>query len=178
MKFLPFLVVLFICLFSCEIDDDFTAPRVYTLCESGQIISPIARVGETPQAISSLPESVRAYVASEFAGYKIENASEFSSASGEIFLAIVMDNSGTLLFDKSGNFLCGDSSFTRGSRRDDEDNIRIEDLPQKILDYIADKYPEIEIYSAEEDDDEFKVSLVNNKVLYFDENGNFLREKG
>lgn len=177
MKNLLFILSLFCCFTGCEIDDDFTAPRVYNICESGEMLSPLERVDEVTVATQDLPTTVREYLASEFAGYDIQSASMFNTTSGKNYLAVVMHNEGVLLFDGGGNFICGDENFTRGDERDDEDNVNVEDLPEKILTYIADNYPGIEIYSAKYDDDEYEIELFNRIELYFNSDGNFLREE-
>ncbi len=166
------MVVLAMMVFATSCEKEGIA-REYTMCEAGQIIAAGERVNETPLNTTELTAQIREYVATEFSGYSIQSASSFQDATNTEYIELVMNNNGILLFTGQGSFICGDNSFMYG---EEEDYIAIEDLPQTIKDYVQTNYPNDTIDKASYEDNEYEVELSSGTELYFDENGNFLKE--
>ena len=64
------------------------------------------------------------------------------------------------------------SGFFIGCER--EENINISDLPQQIVNYISEHYPESTITEAEREGGEYEVELNTGEELIFDSSGNFV----
>lgn len=166
------MVVLAMMVFATSCEKEGIA-REYTMCEAGQIIAAGERVNETTLNLTEITAQIREYITTEFAGYSIQSASSYQDAANSEYIELVMNNNGVLLFTGQGSFICGDDSFLYG---EEEDYIAIEDLPQAITDYIAANYPNDTIDKASFEDNEYEVELTSGTELYFDENGNFLKE--
>lgn len=158
---------------ACEGDDDSYAPLVYEICDASLTFSEDEQTIIQEYSTSDLPDNIRSYIASEFAGYAIITATAFEVSDGSQYIEIMVNNNGRLLFDSEGNFLCGDEGLTAGGDEDDE-YINPEDLPQAIWDYIAENYPDATIEEAELEDGEYEVELSNDVELCFDSQGNFI----
>lgn len=165
------LAVIALSITSCEKDG---IARVYTICDTGQILAASERNNETTLNPNDLMSQIQGYVTTEFAGYLIQSVSSYEDANSTTYIELVMNNSGILLFSNEGNFICGDNSFQYG---EEDDYIAIEDLPTAITEYIQTNYPNATIKGASFEDNEYEVELNNGKELYFDKNGNFLREE-
>lgn len=125
--------------------------------------------GDEDIAPANLPEKIRNFVTTHFAGASIEEAERENNGNYEIELS----NDVELIFDADGNFL-GRADDDDNDDKDDED-IAVSELPQVIRDYIATNYPDNHIIEAErEDDNTFEVTLNNGMELKFDSEGNFL----
>lgn len=73
---------------------------------------------------------------------------------------------------------CGDDGFL-DDLFDRDEHVAIEDLPEAILDYIAENYPDSTIEEAEREKNRhgdiiYEVELDTGEELTFDEAGNFL----
>jgi hypothetical protein len=118
--------------------------------------------------LSEIPKNILDFINTYFPGSSIKEAERENNGNYEIELS----NDVELIFDSNGNFL-GQGE----DENEDEDDINIEpsDLPQNILDYIAENYPNNTIIEAEiEDDGNYEVTLNNGVELEFDSDGNFL----
>lgn len=125
--------------------------------------------GDEDIAAADLPEKIRNFISTHFAGATIEEAELENNGNYEIELSTDVK----LVFDTNGDFL-GRISDDDNEDRDDED-IAIADLPQVIQDYITTNYPDNTIIEAEkEDDGTFEVTLNNGMELKFDADGNFV----
>ena len=119
---------------------------------------------------SEIPQNIRAFIAENFPGVEIEEAEIESNGNYEIEL----ENDVELIFSSSGQFL-GIAEDENEDENDDEE-IDPADLPQNILDYINENYPENTIIEAEiEEDGDYEVTLNNGVELEFDSEGNFLK---
>ncbi len=130
---------------------------------------------------TALPQSILDYIAANYPGVEIDEA-EVDDDGYEVEL----DNGVELYFDLDGNLVGtdddedsdedegSDEDEDKGSDDDDDDLIPVDALPQSILDYIAENYPDATIVKAEKDDDKYEVNLNTGVELYFDLEGNFL----
>jgi len=119
---------------------------------------------------SQLPQTILDYLAANYPNVGIDEA-ELDDDGYEIEL----ENGVELYFDLDGNFLgSDDDDEDEGSEDDDDDLIPADELPQAILDYLTENYPDATIVKAEKDDDKIEVKLSNGVELYFDLEGNFL----
>ena len=125
--------------------------------------------GDEHVSVSELPQNILDFIEQYFPGVEIEEAEKENNGNYEIEL----ENDVELIFDSNGNFL-GQGEDENEDENDDEE-IDPADLPQNILDYINENYPDNSIIEAEfEDDEKFEVTLNNGVELEFDADGNFL----
>lgn len=115
---------------------------------------------DIPVPISSLPAAIANYISANYPGESIMWA-EWDDDEYEVYLS----NGRELYFDRNGYFLYAE-----------QDDVPVDPsaLPQNILDYVAQNYPNATIVSAERDDQYYELELSNGFELYFDLNGNFL----
>ena len=158
---------------SCGDDDDYSAPLVYTIC-GDELLSEANRIDQIELHISEWPTTLRSYVTTEFTGFGIGSIQSYKDTEGSEFLLATMDNQGVLLFDASSVFICGDESFSLASGNDED--IKYEDLPQSIRDYIETNYPNTTVYEAEFEDGKYEIELKDGTEICFDVNGGFLGE--
>lgn len=126
--------------------------------------------GDEHVAPANLPEKIRNFVTTHFAGATIIEAEKENNGNYEIELS----NDVELVFDADGNFLGKAEDDEENDDLDDED-IEISQLPQAVRDYISANYPDNTIIEAElEDDGKYEVTLNDGTELYFDAAGNFL----
>lgn len=114
---------------------------------------------DRPIAIGSLPNSIIDYVSRNYPQQSIVWA-EWDDDEFEIYLS----NGFELYFDGNGNFISIDR----------EELIDPADLPQSVLSYISQNYPNTTILYAELDDNYYEVKLDIGIELYFDLSGNYL----
>lgn len=147
--------------------------------ENGVVISSGDDDNEVPVAVDSLLQSILDYVGDNFPGISISDASieiEF----GDIYFEIELDNDIDLYFDHLGNFLCqddegehdddddedgdedddgddedgddedGDEDDEDGE--DDDEGPSLGDLPDSILAFLLDLYPNLDIEDIDFDD--------------------------
>lgn len=119
---------------------------------------------------SNLPQNILDFISANFSGVGIEEAELENNGNYEIKL----ENDMELIFDGDGNFLGQAKDENGDDQGEDHEHINSGDLPQVILDYIAENYPDNSIIEAEMDDDGYEVTLNNGVELKFDEEGNFL----
>ncbi len=125
--------------------------------------------GDEDIAAANLPEKIRNFISTHFAGASIEEAELENNGNYEIELSTDVK----LVFNANGDFL-GRVDDDDNDDKDDED-IAVADLPQSIRDYITENYPDNSIIEAEkEDDGTFEVTLNNGMELKFDAEGNFV----
>lgn len=124
--------------------------------------------GDEDIAPANLSSKIRDFVEEHFSGATIEEAERENNGNIEIELS----NDVELIFDADGNFL-GRTDDSDDDDKDDDD-IAASDLPQTIIDYINENYPDNSIIEAEkEDDGGFEVTLNNGVEIEFDAEGNF-----
>lgn len=119
---------------------------------------------------ANLPQNILDFISTHYPGIEIEEAELENNGNYEVEL----ENDIELIFDGDGNFLGQAEDENDDDQGEDEHDINPEDLPQVILDYIAENYPDSTIIEAEKDDDEYEVTLNNGVELEFDLEGNFL----
>lgn len=161
---------------SCEGDDDGGMGLIYEICDTSLSFTENDKSNLITLSTNEIPSNIRSYIAGEFAGYSISSATSFDVQTTG-YIEVIANNGGRLLFDGEGSFLCGDDSFSQGGyddEDDDEEYINPSDLPQAILDYIAQNYPNATIDEAELEDGEYEIELDNGVELCFDLQGNFL----
>ncbi len=167
-----FLLLLTISIISCGDDDEYGTPLEYTIC-GNELLSEANRIDQSELLVSDWPSTLRSYVTTEFTGFGISTIHSYKDVEGSEFLLATMDNQGVLLFDGSSIFICGDESFSLVTG--DED-IKYEDLPQNIRDYIETNYPNTTVYEAEFEEGKYEIELKDGTEICFDQNGNFLGE--
>ncbi len=124
---------------------------------------------------ASLPQAILDYISANYPDSEIVIAG--INADGEY--GVVLDSEVILIFDSEGNFLEELDEDDFGRDHDDDydewEEVDASELPQAILDYIANNYPddEIEIAGINEDG-EYGVVLSSDIILLFDSEGNFL----
>lgn len=125
--------------------------------------------GDEDIDISELPQNIIIFVNQYYPGIAIEEAELENNGNYEIEL----ENNVELIFDSNGNFLGQARDENDDEQGDDEDeDIDPANLPQVILDYISENYPDNTIIEAEiEEDGSFEVTLNNGVELEFDADG-------
>jgi hypothetical protein len=127
--------------------------------------------GDVEVDISELPQNIIDFVNQYYPGIDIEEAELESNGNYEIEL----ENDVELIFDTNGNFFGQAQDENDDEQGDDDEDIDPANLPQVILDYISENYPDNTIIEAEiEGDGSFEVTLNNGVELEFDADGNFL----
>lgn len=118
------------------------------------------RDDDRPIPISSLPQSIRDYIATNYPNHLIVWA-EVDDEEYEVYLSNGME----LYFDLRGRFI-----------RVEFDDVPVNpsDLPASILSYVQDNFPNAAILRAIRDERYFEVYLDNGIELYFTLDGNFL----
>ncbi|MCF8217910.1 MAG: PepSY-like domain-containing protein [Bacteroidales bacterium] len=119
--------------------------------------------------VSALPQSIKDYISNNYPNAAILYAEE-DYDDGQTIYEVKLDNGMELEFDSNGNLLSSD-----------DDNIPIAQLPQAILDYVSNNYPNNTIVEAEFEFENgqkmYEVELDNELELYFDMNGNFIKSE-
>ncbi|TRO65255.1 PepSY-like domain-containing protein [Christiangramia sabulilitoris] len=119
--------------------------------------------------VEEIPQNILDFINSNFPGIEIDEAERENNGNYEIEL----ENDVELIFDANGNFLGRAEDENEDDDEDDED-IDPANLPQNVLDYISENYPDNTIIEAEiEDDGGYEVTLNNGVELEFDAAGNF-----
>lgn len=125
--------------------------------------------GDEYLQISEIPQNILDFIAANFPGVDIDEAERENNGNYEIEL----ENDVELIFDANGNFLGQGEDENEDDQEEEE--INPADLPQNILDYINENYPDNTIIEAEkEDDGKYEITLNNGVELEFDSEGNFL----
>ncbi|HEY9185021.1 MAG TPA: PepSY-like domain-containing protein [Salegentibacter sp.] len=119
---------------------------------------------------SELPQNIQDFIAQYFPGVGIDEAERENNGNYEVEL----DNDTELIFNANGEFLGRGEDEDDSYDDDDEEDINPADLPQVILDYIAENYPDQNIIEAEKEDDGYEVTLNNGVELEFDLDGAFV----
>ncbi len=118
---------------------------------------------------SELPQNIQDFITQYFPGVGIDEAERENNGNYEVEL----NNDVELIFNADGEFL-GKGEDEDDAYDDDDEDIDPADLPQVILDYIGENYPEQTIIEAEKEDDGYEVTLNNGVELEFDEDGVFV----
>jgi len=120
---------------------------------------------------ASLPQIILDYITQNYANATIIEAEIESNGNYEVSLS----NGVELYFNSNGDFLMTGNDYNDDNDDNDSSNIDPASLPQIILDYITQNYPNTTITEAEiESNGGYEVSLSNGIELYFDQDGNFL----
>ncbi|MCG9971319.1 PepSY-like domain-containing protein [Christiangramia crocea] len=122
---------------------------------------------------SDLPQVILDFISNNYPGVNIEEAELENNGNYEVEL----ENDVELIFDANGNFLGQAQDENGDDQGEDEEDIDPSDLPQIILDYIAENYPDNTIIEAESEEEGYEVTLNNGIELEFDQNGNLLSEE-
>ncbi|MBO3697190.1 PepSY-like domain-containing protein [Fabibacter sp. E12] len=123
--------------------------------------------------IDSLAQSIKDYIATNYAGAVIEFA-VFDTEDEEYL--IFLDSGIVVIFDKDGNFIEEDEDD--GDYEDDCEEVDLADLPTAISDYVTANYAGEQIEEAWYDAEEMQyyIELSNDVVLIFAEDGSFVSE--
>ena len=122
---------------------------------------------------SDLPQNILDFISANYPGVGIEEAELENNGNYEVEL----ENDVELIFDGDGNFLGQAQDENDDEQGEDEEDIDPDDLPQTILDYIAENYPDNTIIEAEMEEEGYEVTLNNGIELKFDQEGNFLSQE-
>lgn len=122
---------------------------------------------------SALPQKILDFINKYYPGATVEEAELENNGNYEIELS----NDVELIFDGDGNFLGQAQDENDDDQGEDEEDIDPSELPQVILDYIAQNYPDAVIIEAEHEDEGYEVTLNNGVELKFDQDGNFVSEE-
>jgi uncharacterized membrane protein YkoI len=118
---------------------------------------------------SDYPDAIDVYISANYQGASVHEVYLRQFADGSVYYEVELNNGVELYFDGDGNYLGMD---------DDGDDVSTTDLPQSIVDYINNNYPDETIVQAEIDMENgqmvYEVYLSNGLELYFDENGAFI----
>lgn len=118
---------------------------------------------------SELPQNILDFIAEYFPGIGIDEAELENNGNYEVEL----NNDMELIFNANGDFL-GQAVDEDDDYDGDDDDIDPSELPQSVLDYIAENYPGKTIIEAEREDDGFEVTLNNGVELEFALDGTFI----
>ncbi|WP_252112680.1 PepSY-like domain-containing protein [Gramella jeungdoensis] len=129
--------------------------------------------GDEDIAPSELPQNILDFISDNYPGVDIEEAELENNGNYEVEL----ENDVELIFDGDGNFLGQAQDENDDDQGEDEEDIDPAELPQTILDYIAENYPDNTIIEAEREDEGYEVTLNNGVELKFDQEGNFLSQE-
>ncbi len=116
------------------------------------------------------PVSIVDYVSQNHSGETIVEMYSKSYTDGTQTYDVALTSGQELYFDGSGDYLGMDDNYSA---------VIVADLPEVVLTYIADNYPDQTIVKAEMDTEDgmqvYNIYLDNGLELYFDMNGNFLK---
>lgn len=128
-----------------------------------------------------LPEAVLDYLEENYPDEEIE---EIHFNDRRQVYVVELENDIILIFDAEGNFLERREDDEDGNRHGDRDHddehgneIDPSELPQAILDYLSQNYPNEAIEEAyyNEEREVYKVELANDTYVFFDVEGNFIK---
>lgn len=119
---------------------------------------------------SDLPQNILDFITANYPDSSIEEAELENNGNYEVKL----ENGVELIFDGDGNFLGRARDENEDDQGEDHEDINPSDLPQLILDYITENYPDNSIIEAEMDEEGYEITLNNGVELKFDQQGNFI----
>lgn len=150
-----------------------------------------------PIGTTDLPNSIVTYVNDNYSPLEIEMV----FMSGDNGYHVILEDGQELFFNMNGNFLgdgngnhgneghhggghMGNDPHGNGGQGGDctanclaGDTLATSELPQVVLDYVAENYPDLDITVAVlKPSGKFGVELSDGVVLLFDEDGNFIKE--
>lgn len=132
--------------------------------------------------IETLLPAILEYIEMNYPEMDIEEASIENNDQYEVTL----NDDIVLIFDANGGFLGigvdendqdgdGDYEWEEEDGHDDGETIDPAQLPDMVLAYLEETYPDLTILHAEvEDEGEYEVTMSNGLEVYFDAEGNFL----
>lgn len=128
------------------------------------------KFGDEEYEVANLPQNLLNFIQTNFPGVSIEEAEKESNGNFEVELSNDME----LIFNAEGEFLGQAKDDSEDDDSEDED-IPVSQLPENIVNYIAENFPDLSIVEAEkEDDGQYEISLSDGTELKFDAEGNFL----
>jgi len=146
--------------------------------DTGMVMGIDEEEEDNAAALEQLLAQAKEYLRSnERALLNLIDEAELQYMFGQLFLEIEFKNDGEMIFDSNGQLLCAYDDRDRMDKDDESDEEEIDpaDLPQTIIDYLAENYPGVDIDEVEYDDDGYyEVELDNGVELYFDEDGNLI----
>ncbi|MFO7880851.1 MAG: PepSY-like domain-containing protein [Bacteroidota bacterium] len=118
---------------------------------------------------SDYPDGIDSYISANYPGAVVDEVYLRQFSDGSVYYEVELTNDVELYFDGDGNYLGMD---------DDGDDISPESLPQAILDYLSNNYPDETIVQSEIDMENgqmvYEVYLSNGMELYFNQSGSFI----
>ncbi|OJJ14003.1 hypothetical protein BKI52_44870 [marine bacterium AO1-C] len=132
-------------------------------------------------AVSALPQAIRDYVATNYAGQTIQKAYK-ENCNGTIQYEVELSGGVELIFDANGQFI---KKETDDDKNDNKNEVAINatDLPQATQTYISTNYAGKTITKAYKITDStgivtgYEVELNDGTEVYFDATGNFVKEE-
>lgn len=129
-------------------------------------------------ALDSLPQAIKDHMAANYAAATAEEA--WFDTTEELYYAL-LDTDVLLVYDKDGNFveeLDEDDWDDEDEEDEDFEEVKIEDLPQVIKDYLVTNYADNTIEGAYWDATEelYYIELDGDLYVVFDKDGNFKEE--
>ena len=111
-----------------------------------------------------LPTIAQEFVQVHFPAAKVNQVVR-DKDNNDVDYDVILDNGTRLAFDKDGNL------------EDIESKTKLPDsvIPAKVLEYVTENYPDLQIIEWEKDRTDQEVKLSNNLELKFDLSGTFLR---
>lgn len=160
---------------------------MYTVTMSSKANASYNAMGQkcTILTLTSLPQAITDYVAKNHASTNIARAVQMPEASGSNLTMVRLADQKVLTFDASNNFLTSNSTNGNGEKEEEdcvEDAIAVSSLLQSIRDYIAANYAGQTIKEAykktcKNNLVQYEVELSDGTEVYFDANGQFIKEE-
>lgn len=128
--------------------------------------------------ISELPNSIKDYCKSTYAGYKIAEVSKITEASGNIKFEAEMNKGAEkfdAIFDSQGNFLEKIQMHPK-KEKDSEEEDDEANVPENVKAAFAAKFPGAKAEGWDKEEDGYEVEFEENEVessAVFSENGTF-----
>lgn len=158
-RIVSFIFLLNFVFLSCSKNEDSAAPD----------LNAVAFSADAHVRTSTLPQNILDYISENYPGLTVIKAEVEENQNYEITLSDETE----LIFNAQGEFL-GVDDDSEGNDFGDE-HLQVSDLPQKILDFVSNNYPDRNIEKAElENNGNYEVKLENGVELIFDGDGNFL----
>ena len=152
---------------SCKKDDQSTTDSLIE-----EIATSSSKININPEM---LPEQAKQTIEDEYFETYIETASLVESKGYEI----TMGNEDLLYFDIQGRELRG-RAHRHGPHRPGPcgrgEPVSINDLPDDIIDYVTENYPDEDILRAKLKAGKYLVKITGHLILVFDTDGNFIEE--
>lgn len=114
-----------------------------------------------------LPQTASSFLTAKFKGAKVLKVSRVNDNTKKEY-EVILDNGIKVEFDQNGNWVEIEAI-------DDKQAIPSEFVPEKILAFLTEKYPNSKVNSIElEDNGGYEIELTDGTDLEFDKNGNLI----